>query len=132
MPKKRIAGSVPSAPKKKHAAANKGVLGELKLDDLTRMNLLRLDSNVKASQALLQLQQLKLRDYILKIDKDGVVFTMQADLLALGQQLQVQEADYRAASQKVEEELGIKLKDYSFDETSGTLHKHNPAEATQK
>jgi hypothetical protein len=122
--KTKTAKVSPKETKVPEVTLNKGPLGELKLDDMERMRLLHLEAEVRAGRAQFSLGQVELRDFISKVDPSGTIFRRQADVIALGQKLQTQEALYNQVVQEVEAKLNIKLKEYSFDDTSGVLHKH--------
>ena len=98
----------------------------LKLDNDTRLNLMHLDAEVRAARNQFTMEQMKLAQYIQSIDKDGIIARSQAALQATAQHMGVMEARYSQLRQEVEKKMGINLREYSFDDETGTLHKHPP------
>ena len=105
--------------------ASKGDVGNvLKLDNETRLNLCRFEAEVRAARNQFTLEQMRLGEYIKSIDKDGIIAKSQATLQATALHMATMEARYNSLRQEVEEKLGIALREYSFDDETGTLHKH--------
>jgi hypothetical protein len=113
----------PSLPSKEEPSIVDQVI---KLDDMTRMNLCRLDAEVRAARNQFMLQQMQLAEHIRSIDKDGKLAGMQAGLHATAMHMQEMEARYNGVRQEVEQKMGILLREYSFDDETGILHKIQP------
>lgn len=103
---------------------NRADSGILKIDSDVRLNLLHLDAEVRAARNQFTMEQMKLGQYIQSIDKDGIIMKSQAALQATAQNMQVMEARYSNLRNEVEAKLGINLREYSFDDETGVLHKH--------
>ena len=95
----------------------------LQLDAVTRLTLCRYEAEVRAARHQMAAEQAQLAQYLAKIDKEGYVAQKQATIYGLIQQVSAMQARYDQAAQQVEQDLHIHLKDYSFDDESGILHK---------
>lgn len=109
---------------KKLPPENTGPNGEMKIDDMSLQKLCRLEAEVRAGRNQFTLEQLQMANYVASIDKDGVINKMQASLQSLVQQVQTAEAAYNGLRDEIGRKLGINLREYSFDDQSGLLHKH--------
>lgn len=103
---------------------NVGPNGELRLDEMSLQRLCRLEAEVRAGQAQFTLESMQMAQYVASIDKDGVINKMQVGLRTLAQHVQTVEAAYNALREETGKRIGINLREYSFDDQTGVLHKH--------
>jgi len=118
----------PSPPAEEVYAANEVI----RLDDLTRMNLLRLHAEVDATEVRIKMDQTSLALYLKSIDPEGKVYSFETNLNHLRQRLNKFSDEYRAEILKISEKYHIEMKDCSFDEETGTLHTHIEAPEAPK
>jgi hypothetical protein len=110
-------------PKKlKTPLANVSEGGSLKLDDLTRMNLLRLQAEQRDALSSLRLESLTLNAYLQKIDPQGTIRLLQTKLAQLQNRAEQLKVEYNTALVEIGNRLKIDMKNYSFDDVSGLLN----------
>ena len=101
---------------------NVGENGILKLDDLTRMNLLRLQAEQRDAFSSLRLENISLDAYLQKIDPKGMVRLLETKLTQAQQRIDGLKKEYAQVLLDIENKLKIDMKNYSFDDVSGILH----------
>lgn len=98
--------------------------GSMRLDDVSRLTLLRWDAETRAAERELVVQKAALSAYLKSIDPQGHIGRQQAGIAAVEGALQKARAEYAAALSRAEAKLGVLMRDYSYDDESGLLHKN--------
>ena len=96
--------------------------GTLKIDDLSRMTLLRWEAQMQAYQSDILNRNIALNAFIKSVDPSGQISKQQQAITATQAELVRARTAYEDARGSIEKKLGIDLRDYSFDTESGVLH----------
>ena len=94
----------------------------LKLDELTLYKMRALDAEMKGLHQENMLTR-NMREQILKqIDPKGTLRQMEERIVALTNAYRMKAGEYEALRAKVGEDLGIDMKKYAYDDSTGVLH----------
>jgi Xaa-Pro aminopeptidase len=94
----------------------------LKLDDLTRLRLLRAQAEINNAQTRMTLAMEALKAKLKEIDPEGVLARLQTDAAAQQKVLDRFLNEYNQIYGEIKTKLGIDLKQYGFDDETGVLH----------
>jgi hypothetical protein len=115
----------PVAPKEEPVLADGGPVDRLKL---TREEILQLklaEAEGRAATYQLALRQIQRDNYIAQIDPKGLLKKVAEEIGAISKTVSDHRVAYTQAIQAIEKRLGISMKDYSFDDTTGILAKQS-------
>lgn len=124
MPAKR-SKVVAKSPKKsvsKVPSENVSSEGTLRIDDLTRLQLLRLDAEGRAAHNEMLLTQKELTDYLKGIDPAGHIFRLQGHIKALDQKKIDMKTQFEKLIKETGEKLKVDMSKISYDDESGVIH----------
>jgi hypothetical protein len=106
---------------RKQSAQKDPAVLSLTENELLRME--KLSTQVRACDSEVMITLSQKNGYIQKIDPQGALGRFDQKINALKQERSEAEVGYRTTTAQVEARLGIKLKDYAYDETTGVLRK---------
>jgi hypothetical protein len=94
----------------------------LKLDELTLYKMRMLDAEMKALQSDVLIQKGVKEGLLAKADPTGVLKKLDDKVQLLTANYHQKAEEYKALRDEVGERLGIDMKDYAYDDTTGVLH----------
>ena len=101
-----------------------------KLDDVTRMNLMRIQAEMESAESKFNLEKMILQQYVAQIDKEGKIRGFEMNLMVHQQKLRALHEEYKVQIKDVEAKYNIDMTKCSFDDKSGIIHVvHMDAEA---
>jgi hypothetical protein len=95
----------------------------LSLTENELLKMEKLSTQVRACDGEVMITLSQKNGYIQKIDPQGVIGRFDQKINALKQERSEAEAAYKTVTSQVEVRLGIKLKEYAYDEATGVLRK---------
>lgn len=93
----------------------------MKLDDLTRLKLLRYDAEMKSAQSQANMQTTALNAYIKQIDPQGRMLQLQNEVIACRTAYENHSKAYAQLCEEVGKQFKIKMQEYAFDDETGVL-----------
>jgi hypothetical protein len=105
--------------------------GSLRIDDLTRLKLLRLDAEGRAAHSEMVMTQKELAEYLKGIDPAGRIFQLQKHIQALELKKNDMKTQFETLIKETGELLKVDMSKISYDDESGVIH-FPPAETPLK
>lgn len=105
------------------ALADSGLSGRLQLTREEILGLKLAEAEGRAATFQLALRQLQRENYLAQIDPKGLLKKVGEEIANANKAVVEHKTAYLQAMQAVEKRLGISMKEYSFDETTGVLLK---------
>jgi hypothetical protein len=96
--------------------------GSLKIDDLTRLNLLRLDAEGRAAHQEMLMTQRELNDYLKGVDPAGHIFRLQKHIEAMLSKKTEMKNQFEALIKATGEKLQVDMTQISYDDETGIIH----------
>ena len=103
---------------------NVGEHGNIKISDVSRMNILRLQSCIENQESKIGLEHMRLQAYVASIDPGGKVRNFEMSILTYQQKLRALHEELKQQIRDLEEKHGIDMQKCSFDDETGTIHQH--------
>lgn len=104
--------------------ADGGPVDRLRLTREEILNLKLAEAEGRAATFQLNLRQLQRDHYLAQIDPKGLLKKVGDEIVNANKSITEHRTVYLQTMQAIEKRLGISMKDYSFDETTGVLAKH--------
>jgi len=111
-----------SAAKKAEKRAPQGPLEVLKLDELTLYKMRCFDAEMKSLQSDVLIQKGVKEALLAKADPTGVLKQLDTKVQLLTANYHQKALEYSNLRATIGESLGIDMKDYAYDDTTGVLH----------
>lgn len=103
----------------------------LKIDDIQRLTLLRIDADMRAVRATLTLKQGVLQSLLKQLDPSGQIVALQEDINSLQQNMVEHQTTMKTAAEGIGKKYGINLNEFVFDTETGALSKIGTSETKQ-
>ena len=94
----------------------------LKLDEITLLKMEKLQALMRASDSERVMTLASKRALLAKIDPSNQIDALERRIIALLHEKNAAEAEYRLVVRQVEEKHGIDIKQYAYDDKTGTLN----------
>lgn len=122
-------GAVKKTPLKKADLAHPEVL---RLDETTLLKLKGQDAETRALKFELQNHILTKEKLLAQVDPQGVLKALDKKIQQLSQEYSVANQEYGKVRDEIGSELGIDMKEYSYDDKTGVLHNINETPPTEE
>jgi L-lysine 2,3-aminomutase len=94
----------------------------LRLDEVTLLKMEKLQALMRASESERIMTLASKRALLSKIDPNNQIDALDRKIIALAREKDAAEAEYRLIIRQVEEKFGIDIKEYAYDDKTGTLN----------
>lgn len=108
-------------PSKKSKKTN-GHVETLRLDELTMLRLAKADAEMRASASEVLIKKGVKEGIMKKVDPQDVLKKLDLEIQALTAKYHENQAEYARVRDAAGQKLGIDMKNYSYDDTTGILH----------
>ncbi len=96
--------------------------GSLRLDEITMLRLARADAEMRASSSEVLIKKGVKEGIMRKVDPQDVLKKLDLEIQALTARYHQNQAEYARIRDEAGKKLGIDMKNYSYDDTTGILH----------
>jgi L-lysine 2,3-aminomutase len=94
----------------------------LRLDEVTLLKMEKLQAIMRAAESERIMTLASKKALLSKIDPNNQIEALDRKILSLTQEKEAAEAEYRLIIRQVEEKFGIDIKEYAYDDKTGTLN----------